>query len=197
MQSLEEALVKEAQRGDVAAFEAVIGRHQSMVYNLACRVMGNPSDAADAAQEALVKVYLKLPHFRGEAAFSTWLYRLVLNTCRDEMRRRRTERSYAGALTPGDEEDRPLVRAPGGLDQPDVAAERQELRRTVQQAISRLREEFRILIVLRDLQGWSYAEIVEVTGLTLATVKSRLHRARLALRAILCECAGGAAALAV
>lgn len=181
----DEALVQRAQEGDTGALNALLDRYNPKVYNFAYRMIGNHPDAADAAQEALVKVYLHLRRFRGESAFSTWLYRLVVNTCRDELRRR-SRISTESLDAPYETETGNLEREMKAVeDGPEELVQRLEVSYAVHRAIGKLREDYRALIVLRDLQDLSYREIGEVTGLTVGTIKSRLHRARLAFRSLL------------
>lgn len=175
----EDDLVRLAQEGQAAAFEALVERHQARVYSLALRLTGNPHDAFDMAQEALLKAFLSLPSFRGQSAFSTWLHRITTNVCLDEMRKR--GRRPLLAVEREDDDAPPRVHpdpAPG----PEAEALRREERRAIERAIAALPEEFRVPLVLRDLQGFSYEEIADLTGLPLGTVKSRIHRARLQLR---------------
>lgn len=175
-------LIQRAQQGNLEAFDELIRRHGRRVFNLAYRLMGNHADAADASQEALVRFYKRLNNFRGDSAISTWLYKIAVNACLDELRRRNRHRHASldeSCLVN-------LTRVnPSGEEGPDELAERQEIRQEVQRSLARLRADFRVLIVLRDLQGFSYEEIMTITGQTLGTVKSKLHRARLALRRII------------
>lgn len=178
-------LIERAQNGDRNALSELIGRYERKAYHLAFRLMGNHADASDAAQEALVRVYTRLHNFRGDSAFSTWLFRVVTNTCLDELRRRR--RIRLASL------DDPLLNEEGFLprqaaqdsDGPVDVAERHELQWMVRQAVHRLPDDYRTVVVLRDLQDLSYYEIAQVLGTSVGTIKSRLHRARLALRSIL------------
>lgn len=181
----DEVLVQRAQNGDKAALSELIGRYERRTYNLAFRLMGNHADASDAAQEALVRVYTRLHNFRGDSAFSTWLFRVATNTCLDELRRRGRLRTTSL--------DNPLATDEGELPRqvdvdpegPTEHAERREVQAAVQRAINRLPEEYRVVVVMRDLQDLPYQEIAAELGTSLGTVKSRLHRARLALRAII------------
>lgn len=179
----EAALVARACQGDVAAFEQLVAAYERKVYNLAYRLTGNPEDAADVAQEALLKVYTSLPEFRGDASFSTWLYRVVSNTCLDELRRRKRQRAVSLdqpiSLTDGEDLTRQWADESDG---PEEALTRKEQQAMVQQAISLLDEDHRVIIIMRDIQGLSYEEVADALGLSLGTVKSRLNRARAALQ---------------
>jgi len=181
----DDLLVKRAQDGDRNALSELVYRYERKTYNLAYRLMGNHADASDAAQEALVRVCLRLHNFRGDSAFSTWLFRVVTNTCLDELRRRgRLRHASLDDVLPL-EEGAVQRQAPDEADSPVEHAERQEVQAAVQRAIKRLPDEYRVVVVMRDIQGLSYHEIAALLGTTLGTIKSRLHRARQALRAIL------------
>jgi RNA polymerase sigma-70 factor, ECF subfamily len=181
----DETLVQWAQDGDKKALCELIGRYERKTYNLAYRLMGNHADASDAAQEALVRVYTRLHCFRGDSAFSTWLFRVVTNTCLDELRRRGRLR-HASLDTPLPTEEGELPRqAVNEFDSPTERAEAREVQAAVQRAINRLPEDYRVVVIMRDIQDHSYHEIAAMLGTSLGTVKSRLHRARQALRVII------------
>lgn len=181
--SLDELLVEQAKRGDVDAFEQLIGQHEKRVFNYAYRLTGNREDASDIAQEAFIRVYTSLSEFRGDASFTTWLYRIVHNACLDEIRKRQRQKftSIDEPVALGD--DQPLGKQlPGTEDGPEQALERVEIQRAVQESIQTLDEEFRAVIVMREIQGHSYNEIADALQINLGTVKSRLNRARTALK---------------
>ncbi len=178
----DQVLVDRARTGDHGAFEALVRRHEKNVYNLTYRMAGNHHDAADLAQEAFLRAYTRLADFGGHSAFSTWLYRVTANVCLDELRRR-GRRPAASLDQANPTDDSEVYRqvadpAPG----PEEAVTRRETEAAVQAGLLELPEEFRLVVVLRDLQGYAYEEIAEVLNLPLGTVKSRLNRARLALR---------------
>lgn len=181
--SLDElALLRCAKQGDVAAFEQLVLAYQKKVYNLAYRLSGSREDAADLAQEALVRVYKSLGRFREQARFSTWLYRIVVNVCLDYQRSRKRHPIVSlDAPLDGDDGEVPRQVASDAVD-PQEAAERRDLRDAVQAAIGRLSDEHRVILVMRDIQDIPYDEIGRVLGLPLGTVKSRLNRARQALK---------------
>jgi RNA polymerase sigma-70 factor (ECF subfamily) len=181
----DEVLVQRAQGGDQVALCELICRYERKTYNIAFRLMGNHADASDAAQEALVRVYTRLPHFRGDSAFSTWLFRVVTNTCLDELRRRGRQRHTSlDQPQPSDQGTVPRQTS-DDAENPVEQAERHEVQAAVQRAISRLPADYRTVVVLRDIHGYSYHEIAAMLGTSLGTIKSRLHRARQALRVIL------------
>ncbi|HEY3367756.1 MAG TPA: sigma-70 family RNA polymerase sigma factor [Symbiobacteriaceae bacterium] len=182
--TLDELLVERAKRGDVEAFEQLISQYERKVYNIAYRLTGNHEDASDVAQEAYIRAYSSLPEFRGDSSFQTWLIRIVNNACLDELRKRRRQRvtSLDEPLTVDDGEvDRQLAVA-DPTDNPEQALERVEIQRAVQESIDALDEEYRVVVVMRDIQGYSYNEIADALGINLGTVKSRLNRARNALK---------------
>ena len=156
------------------------GLYENKVYSLALRMCGSAEDAADAAQEAFLSAWRALPSFRGEAGFSTWLYRLTANASIDLLRRVRRQRGELRL----DDEDLGLTALEAGPG-PQEAAEEGELRQALDQALGQLGDSHRQVLVLRELQQLSYEEIARALDLDLGTVKSRISRARRALRKIL------------
>ncbi len=180
--SLDELLVERAKRGDVEAFEQLIGQHQRTVYNIAYRLTGNHEDASDVAQEAFIRAYSSLAEFRGDSSFATWLYRIVNNACLDELRKRKRQRvTYIDESVTMDDGEMSRQIA-DTADGPEQALERVEIQRAVQESINSLDDEYRVVLVMRDIQGYSYNEIADSLGINLGTVKSRLNRARNALK---------------
>lgn len=178
----EEALLRDARRGNLDAFNALIDRHQRAVYNLCLRMLGSPTAAEDAAQDAFLSAFRHIGDFKG-ASFRAWLSRIAANACTDELRRR--------ARRPALSLDAP---APGAADPPDVAdaapgpeaaAVRGEERARIQTALLRLPADQRLAVVLCDLQGYAYEEIAEAMRTSLGTVKSRIARGREKLRDLL------------
>ena len=175
-------LARAATKGDIDAFETLLGLYQNKVYGLALRMCGSEEDAWDVAQEAFLAAWRALPGFRGESGFSTWLYRLTANAAIDCLRRekkRRGELSIEGGELP--------LSLPDAGPSPQEAAEGGELRAAVNAALARLTDQHRTVLILRELQELSYEEIAGALGLDLGTVKSRISRARKALRKILLE----------
>jgi RNA polymerase sigma-70 factor (ECF subfamily) len=176
----ERTLIQAAQRGDFNAFNDLVLRYQSQVYNLAYRIMGDGDSAADATQEAFISAYRAIGGYRG-GSFRAWLMRIVTNACYDELRRRkRRPTSSLEALHVADA-------APGevlmnGSEGPEAYAQRQDLNRMLHAGLQTLPEEQRVALVLSDVQGYNYQEIAEITGVSLGTVKSRLSRARAKMR---------------
>ncbi len=187
MSDNEKFLLERSKAGDVAAFEILIEAYQKKIFNLAYRIVGNYDDAGDLMQEALIRVFKSIANFKEQSSFSTWVYRITTNVCLDDIRKNKNKNKRVLSL---DEEihlengdmkrqimsDDPL---------PDEIAEREELRRIVSNAIDSLPEEQRLVITLRDIQGLSYGEIKEVLNCPSGTVKSKINRARKALKDVL------------
>ncbi|HHY38108.1 MAG TPA: sigma-70 family RNA polymerase sigma factor [Clostridia bacterium] len=180
--SHEADLVARARRGDVDAFGALVRTHEKKIYNMAYRMLGNTEDAFDASQEAFTKAFFSLESFRGTSSFSTWLYRIAANICLDELRRRKRSKILPldAPLSLSDGEI--LRELPSQAETPEQILTRKELLRDIERSILSLSPEHRLAITLRDIQGLSYEEIADLTGASLGTVKSRIHRARNALK---------------
>ena len=155
--------------------------HEDRVYNVALRMSGNAEDAADLTQECFLRAFTSLRSFRGEAAFSTWLYRIAVNVCLDQLKRRARRREAEPRAEGGENADPLAGVADQGADV-HASALRRERQEAVQAAISSLPEHQRTTLVLYDLEGFSYEQIAQLSGTSLGTVKSRLNRARLALK---------------
>lgn len=167
-----------ATNGDHRAMDALVERYAPRVNRLASQLMGDLEEARDAAQESLVKVCTRLKQFRGEAQFATWLHRLVVNTCRDRMAFQRVRRAEPLEL---DEQA-----ASDEID-PSNLAVLTDLRRDLADALSRLSNDQRVAVVLRDSFGMSYKEISRVARMPVGTAKCYVHRARARLRTLLEE----------
>jgi RNA polymerase sigma-70 factor (ECF subfamily) len=163
-------LVRRFLAGDAGAATELITRHERRVYAVCLRVLGNPDDAADAAQDALLAMIRKLDGFRGEAAFTTWLYRVAMNVCYDHLRRAKR---------------RPMLRRDDDAPAPEPAlddhADAVAGAHDVAAALEQVPEDFRVAIVLADVHDLPYDEIAKVLDLPVGTVKSRVHRGRIAL----------------
>ncbi len=183
----EQELVTRAKRGDQNAFAQLVEANQNKIYSLAYRMAGNPEDAADLAQEAFLRAWRTLPSFQGDSSFSTWLYRLTSNLCIDFLRKEKRRKTAATVTSLDDEESAAPTDVPDHRFNPEEELERKELRHAVGQALLKLSDEHRQVLILRELDGLSYAEIAERLELGEGTVKSRIARARLSLRNILLE----------
>ena len=181
----EQLLLEKAKAGDIAAFEELIEGYQKRIYNLAYRILGNYEDAGDMAQEALIRIFRSIANFKEQSYFSTWVYRITTNVCLDEIKKRKNKK----VISLDEEirmEDGEMKRQIMSDDlQPDAAAELEELRTFVSDAINSLPEDQRLVITLRDIQGLSYEEISSVLDCPSGTVKSRINRARQALKKVL------------
>jgi RNA polymerase sigma-70 factor, ECF subfamily len=178
----EKKLIERCRNGDTAAFNILVRRYERTVFNTAYRLCNSYDDAADIAQEAFVRAWNNLKNFRGEAQFSTWIHRIVTNVFLDDRKKKRARPTRS--LDEDMELDENSVQrqyedtSPG----PEAIAEGDERQRILQRAIATLPEAQRTMIVLYHARGLAYEEIAEIMDLPMGTVKSRLNRARLALR---------------
>jgi RNA polymerase sigma-70 factor, ECF subfamily len=171
----DDVLITLFQGGDREVFRMLVDRYRERIRNLIYAVLSDASVIDDLAQETFIKAYEALPQFRFDAAFYTWLYRIAVNRCRDEIRRRRVRRVFS--LHPLlERQDRELT------ERTMAHPEDTETRELIDRALSRLPEKFRVPVVLKDVEGLSYDEIAEVTQAEIGTVKSRLFRGRAMLR---------------
>jgi RNA polymerase sigma-70 factor (ECF subfamily) len=184
------ALVDRARTRDVAAFEELVTRYRSKVYGLAVRMMQDSADAEEIVQESFLSAWQNLPNFRGESAFGSWLYRICANFCLMRLRRKKVETTESEAQQsqqlpgPRFDSEGTLLNVPSydwtrGTEEKALD---NELRVAIEQATAGLPDEHRTVFLLKDIEGLSYEEIAESLGTTVPAVKSRLHRARLALR---------------
>lgn len=186
MAALEEkVLVQKALEGDVDAFESLVTTHEKSVYNLAFRMVSDREDAMDIVQEVFIKAYHALPSFRGESRFSTWVYRVCVNTCLDYLRKKQKS-TWFSLDQPVTSKDSVFQREVEDLAE-DVQQEVEQklLGEEIINILEELDPGYRALIVLCDIQGYSYQEISDILNLSLGTVKSRLHRARNMIRRLL------------
>lgn len=187
-------LLRRLKRRDERAFTELVVRHQARIYNVCYRMLGNAAEAEDIAQETFIKGFKAIKSFRGEAQLGTWLFRIAINLCKNRLK-------YLGRRGAGRTSDldhvperafssrgQPTVSEPA--PRPDQALEGGRTQGRIQAALGQLEPEFRELLVLRDIQGLSYAEMMKITGLAEGTVKSRLHRARNALKRAYLELGG-------
>jgi len=175
----DQELVARWHAGDLAAFEALVLSYQERVHRLLFRMLGSAAEAEDAAQETFLNLYRHGHRFRGEARFSTFVYRVAAKTALNRRRSLGRSRARVEKLAERQSIGHDLPSAP---PDPDQAAIGQELRERVHEALGSLPEKLRLPLVLFDIEGLPYAEVSEVLGLAEGTVKSRIHRARLALR---------------
>ena len=177
----EKHILARARRGDLAAFEELVRRNEKRVYAVALRSSGSPEDAADITQEVFLRAWRSIEDFRGDSGFSTWLFRITANLCVDFARHRQAQ-PQTQPLVGEDDAERPI---PDTAPTPEEHLENSELGRELAAALDEISEEHRRIVLLRDVSGLSYTEIAEVLEISEGTVKSRLSRARIALRTIL------------
>ena len=181
----EPALIKEAQSGDLDAFNRLVLAYQDMAYNLAYRMLSDDAAAADATQNAFLSAYRNLGSYRG-GSFRAWVLRMVTNSCYDELRRR--HRHPTTSLEPATDDDEE-IESPrwlaSGEASPEAVVEQGELEQAIQHCLDGLPEEFRSIVIMVDVQGMDYSEVATAIGKPLGTVKSRLARARLKMRGCL------------
>ena len=179
MEKQEQQWVEAARQGDQSAFEQLVRLYEKRVLALTTRMCKNPADAEEAAQEAFLSAWQGLPFFRGEASFSTWLYRLASNACVDLLRRERRRQSAAGPSL-NDEEAR--LEVPDTAPSPQEQAERSELRQQIEAGLQALTPDHRQVLILREMHQLSYDEIAQTLDVDVGTVKSRINRGRKQLR---------------
>ena len=184
MSELERSLLRRLRDRDERAFRELIDDHRDRVFNITYRMLGNRAEAEDVAQEVFITVFKTIESFREESKFSTWLYRVTVNHCKNRIKylarrhdRDRDELDETNQATNG-----AVTGAPGRVAQPDKALASAQMEKLLQEAIAALDDDQRAVVILRDVEDLSIEEICEITGLPDGTVKSRLHRARLVLR---------------
>ena len=173
----ERELIARLQKRDEAAFEELIRQYEKKVYTLCFRMCGNGEDAEEAAQDAFLALWRGIDRFRQESSLSTWIYRLATNACIDTLRRRKKQ---SGSVSLDDEEL--FVDAVDTSPQPQETVEHRETQKLLQEGLSALPEEYRKVLILREIEGLSYTEIAESASIELGTVKSRISRGRSLLR---------------
>ena len=177
----DDVLVREAQAGDTRAFDELVVRYRDKVYRLSYKILRNEDDAAEALQDAFTSAFRGLKNFKAESTFSTWLYRVATNASLMKYRKRRDDHvSLEQSQSP--QRDAEPMAIPDWSQQPLEELLDAETREVMEEGLRRLPEELRTVFILRDEEGHSNAEVAEMLELTVAAVKSRLHRARIALR---------------
>jgi len=180
------ALVRAAQNGDMGAFEELVARHRDKIYARAYSMMRNEDEALDLSQEAWVKAWQRLKQFQGESSFATWMTRITINLCLDQLRRQKRQRSESieamDEESGGVERQMPVVNV-----NPTEGLERGELRQRIDQALSQLTYAHRTVIVLHEFEEMEYKEIAKTMGCSIGTVMSRLFYARRKMAALLSD----------
>jgi RNA polymerase sigma-70 factor (ECF subfamily) len=181
----EKILIQKCKNGDIHSFELLIESYQSKVFNIAYRMLGNAEDASDVAQEVFLKIFKSISTFKEEASLSTWIYRIATNVCLDEIRKRKKENIISMNSTIQLEDGELNIQMETTDPRPDEILEEKELRDEVKDAIGCLKDEHKIVIILRDINGFSYEDISNILNCPLGTIKSRINRARNSLKNIL------------
>jgi RNA polymerase sigma-70 factor (ECF subfamily) len=183
--STDAALLARLKAGERAAFEEFVATYQGLVYELSYRLLGDPEDARDATQETFLKVYRHVGNFRGESGLKTWLYRIAVNQASNQRRwwrRRRKKDMLSLDAAPDDARETLADRLASRVATPEQVALDRERERRMMEALETLKHDFRVAVVLRDVQDLSYEEIAETVGVSVGTVKSRIARGREELR---------------
>ena len=178
-------LVRAFQGGDVTAFDKLVLKHKDKLFNMVFWFLGDYQEANDCAQEIFIKIFNAIDKFRFESAFSTWLYRIAMNTCKNRVKSsayRWKKRTVSIEHLKSSKNGNPFHEIENGSPGPANELEKKERLMLIQNAINSLPEAQNQMVVLRDIQGLSYQEIADITGLSLGTVKSRLARGRIGLR---------------
>jgi RNA polymerase sigma-70 factor, ECF subfamily len=180
----DQALVRAAQRGEMPAFEELVARHRDKIYARAYSMMRNEDEALDLSQEAWVKAWQRLKQFQGDSSFATWMTRIVINLCLDQLRRQKRQRTES--IETLDEESGGVERQmPVVTVNPTAGLERGELRQRIDQALGQLTEAHRTVLVLHEFEEMEYKQIAKAMGCSIGTVMSRLFYARRKLAALL------------
>ncbi|RKD33168.1 RNA polymerase sigma factor [Thermohalobacter berrensis] len=180
----EDRLIAESIKGNIDAFEKLIEKYEKTAYNIALKMLKNHEDAMDISQEALIKVYKSISKFNRKSAFSTWLYRIVVNTCIDFLNKKKKKVFSI---------DNPITTETGEIKReiedntytPEVIIDRKETKEIIYDSIDKLDTIYKTVIILRDIQGFSYKEIAQILDCSIGTVKSRISRGRKILKKII------------
>lgn len=179
-------LIERLQKGDRDAFNELVLQYEKQIINLAYGMLSDREDALDAAQEVFIKVYRNISGFKGQSSLTTWIYRITSNVCNDILRKRqRTLKTIS--IHQSEDEEKPTVDIPDTSPSPQELLEQTEAQKAVRDTISALSDDFREVLTLCDIDGQSYESAAQILGIPHGTVKSRLNRARNALRKKLSE----------
>jgi len=177
----DEELVRRVQKGNSVAFEELVRRYERKVYNIAYRILGNEEEAVEALQDTFLRAYRFIPRFRFKSSFYTWLYRIATNVSLTRLRRRKAQETVS-LDEPVKNTDDLVFDLPDTGQTPEQAFQQKRLREKLQEAVKSLPEDYRAVVILRDIEGLSNEEVSKILKISIPAVKSRLHRGRLALR---------------
>lgn len=182
----EKQLIQKAKKGDEGSFESLILGCQSKAFNIALRYLKNEEDALDALQESFIKIFRHLNTFKEDSRFDTWVYRIVVNTCND-MLRKNSNQKITDSIFKTEDEKETVLEIPDKSGSPEEVFDQKEKTEHIISCLEKLNREQKEIIILRDVHGFSYDEISEILDCSIGTVKSRINRSRLRLREILLE----------
>lgn len=176
MDKKERSIIQKCQQGDRKAYKHIFLEYKDTVYNVALGMLSNKEDAQDMTQEVFIRVFEKINQFNFKSSFSTWLYRVTVNMCKNELRRRKKQKQDAEELKDYYEQIQP------SMESPEEELMREERKVKLRQALTEIKEDYRTILVLREMEGMSYKELSEVLKCSVGRVKSRLNEARMELR---------------
>lgn len=180
-------LIQRLQKGDREAFNELVMQYEKQIINIAYGMLSDREDALDAAQEVFIKVYKSISSFKGQSSLTTWIYRITANVCNDILRKRQRSAKTVSIYPAEDEEENRQTEIADTAPTPEEALEQSEAQKAVREGIAQLSDDFRAVLTVCDIEGCSYEEASQVLGLPQGTIKSRLNRARNALRKKLSE----------
>ncbi|MDI3533885.1 MAG: polymerase sigma-70 factor, subfamily [Thermosediminibacterales bacterium] len=181
----EQQLIKKCQEGNLQAFSKLVKLYEKKVFNIAYRMLGDYEEAGDVSQEVFLRIYKSIESFKGNSSLATWIYRVTTNMCIDQLRRKKGKQIYSLDEPIETDYGKLYPEAPDASDTPEEQVLKKDVQKLIKKSLEKLPEEQRIVIVLRDIQGFSYNDIAEITGCSLGTVKSRINRGRKALKDII------------
>lgn len=180
-------LIQRLQKGDREAFNELVTQYEKQIINIAYGMLSDREDALDAAQEVFIKVYKNISSFKGQSSLTTWIYRITANVCNDILRKRQRSAKTISLYPSDDDEENRQSEIADNAPTPEVALEQSEAQKAVREGIASLSDDFRAVLTVCDIDGRSYDEASQILGLPTGTIKSRLNRARNALRKKLSE----------
>ena len=180
-------MIQRLQKGDREAFNELVVQYEKQIINIAYGMLSDREDALDAAQEVFIKVYKNISSFKGQSSLTTWIYRITANVCNDILRKRQRSAKTISLYPSDDDDDNRQGEIADTSPTPEAVLEQSEAQRAVREGIASLSDDFRTVITLCDIEGCSYEKASQILGLPQGTIKSRLNRARNALRKKLSE----------